>query len=277
MKAERMAGALGAELGGVNLREELSGELLDELAAQLWEHQLLVLRGQSITPDQHLEMAEHFGVVEEHAFFSNLGPGYERITVLDWERPGDAAIAWHTDETFLPKPPMLNFLHAQTIPRCGGDTMFSSTYLAYERLSPPMQRLFAELEAEHDLAKTLQVRVEYGLPYHEEWGRALLEGRRCVHPMVATHPETGRRALNVNPTYTSRIVGVPPAESRALLAFLYEHTVGHHFVVRHRWQPGDVVIWDNRCTWHAAVGDTQEKRVVHRVSVLGDKKPELVP
>ena len=277
LRAERIAGALGAELTGVDLGRDLSKGLLDDLAGELWKHQLLVLRGQSLTPAQHVSIGEHFGEVEEHTFFSNLGPGQERVTVLDWDRPGDAAVAWHTDETFLPRPPMLNVLHAQTIPAWGGDTMFASTYVAYERLSPSLQRHLGELEAEHDLAMTLKLRVDFGMPFHAEWGRALEEGRRFVHPVVATHPETGRRAINVNPTYTSRIVGIPPAESRMLLDFLFVHTVGHHCVVRHRWKPGDVVIWDNRCTWHSAIGDTQEKRVVHRVSVLGDREPELLP
>ena len=275
-KVTRMAGAMGAEIEGVDLRSDLSAALLEDLATELWQHQLLVIRAQDPTPEQHIEMARQFGEVEEHTFFSNLGEGREQITVLDWDRPGDAAGAWHADETFLPKPPTINLLHAQQIPSFGGDTMFASTYLAYERLSPAMQRYVCELRAEHDLANTFKLRVEAGLPFHKEYGQALQEGRRFSHPMVATHPDTGRRALNVNPTYTSHIEGVPPAESRAVLAHLFAHTVNHHHVVRHRWQPGDFVIWDNRCVWHTAIGDTQEKRVVHRVSVLGHREPKLV-
>lgn len=274
---ERIAGAMGAELQGVNLARDLSPGLLDDLASELWQHQVLIIRGQELTPDQHLQMARHFGEVEEHTFFSNLGDGHEQITVLDWDRPGDAAVAWHADETFLATPPTMNLLHAQTIPTWGGDTMFANTYLAYERLSAAMQRYVSELSAEHDLAMTLKVRVDFGMPFHKEWGQALQEGQRFTHPMVATHPETGRRALNVNPTYTTRIAGVPPSEGRAILDYLFAHTIGHSHVIRHRWQPGDFVMWDNRCVWHTAIGDTQEKRVVHRVSVLGDREPRLLP
>ena len=277
LRSRRLTGALGAEIEGVDLADGISPDLLKSLASALWEHQLLVLRDQSLSPEQHLEIARHFGEVEEHTFFSNLGDGQEEITVLDWTRPGDAAVAWHADETFLPQPPTINLLHAQVIPPFGGDTMFASTYLAYERLSPAMQQYVSSLRAEHDLAMTMKARVDAGLPFHAEWGESLAEGRRFLHPMVATHPETGRRALNVNPTYTSRIEGVPSHESRALLEFLFAHTVGHHHVARHRWQPGDFVMWDNRCVWHAAVGDTTESRIVHRVSVLGDREPTLEP
>ena len=277
LQVERMAGVMGAEIRGVNLGRDLSAGLLDDLSAVLWEHQVLVLRGQTLSPAQHVEMASHFGEVEEHTFFENLGEGQEQVTVLDWDRPGDAAVAWHADETFLETPPTINLLHAQTIPDFGGDTMFASTYQSYERLSPAMQRYVEASSAEHDLAQTAKLRVDYGMPFHKEYGEALQQGQRFIHPMVATHPETGRHALNVNPTYTTHVVGVPPDEGRAILGHLFQHTVGHAMVIRHRWQPGDFVIWDNRCVWHAAVGDTQSKRVVHRVSVLGDRRPVFVP
>ena len=275
----RIAGAMGAELSGVDLAQAL-GEgprdaLLDELATELWQHQVLVLRNQKLTPEMHLAIGEHFGEVEEHTFFSNLGAGFEKVTVLDWERPGDAAVAWHADETFLRMPPTVNLLHAQRVPEFGGDTMFANTALAYERLSPAMKGYVEGLTAEHDLASTFRLRVEAGMPFHAEWGEALQQGQRFEHPMVATHPISGRHALNVNPTYTTRIVGVPHAESAAVLGYLFAHTVGHAMVIRHRWKPGDLVLWDNRCVWHTAIGDTQDKRVMHRVSVLGDREPRF--
>jgi len=272
-----ISGVMGAEIEGVNLARDLSKSLMENLAEALWKYQVIILRGQRITPDQHVEMASHFGEVEEHTFFQNLGEGNERVTVLDWERPGDAAVAWHADETFLETPPTVNLLHAQIIPEFGGDTFFASTYQAYERLSPAMQKYVESSSAEHDVAMTLKARIDYGLPFHKEYAASLQEGKRFVHPMVATHPETGRHALNVNPTYTTRIVGVPPDEGRAVLGHLYQHTVSHNMLIRHRWQPGDLVLWDNRSVWHAAVGDTASKRVVHRVSVLGDQKPVFRP
>lgn len=273
----KMSGVMGAEIEGVNLGRDLSKGLMEDLASALWEHQVLVLRGQDMTPDQHVEMAMHFGEVEEHTFFHNLGEGNERVTVLDWERPGDAAVAWHADETFLETPPTVNLLHAQIIPDFGGDTLFASTYQAYDRLSPAMQRYVEASSAEHDVAMTMKARIDHGLPFHDEYAATLQEGRRFVHPMVATHPETGRHALNVNPLYTTRIIGVPPDESRAVLGHLYQHTVSHTMQIRHRWKPGDLVLWDNRSVWHAAIGDTSAKRVVHRVSVLGRHRPEFRP
>ncbi|MFK7896717.1 MAG: TauD/TfdA dioxygenase family protein [Myxococcota bacterium] len=274
---EPIAGVMGAELSGVNVAKDLSPGLMEDLGAALWAHQVLVLRDQELTPKQHVEMAKHFGEVEEHTFFHNLGKGQEQVTVLDWERPGDAAVAWHADETFLETPPIINLLHAQTIPDFGGDTLFASTYQAYDQLSPAMQRYVEASSAEHDVAMTMKARVDHGMPFHQEYGAALQQDQRSVHPVVATHPETGRHALNVNPTYTSRLVGVPPDEGRAVLGHLYQHTVSHRMLIRHRWKPGDLVMWDNRCVWHAAVGDTSSKRVVHRVSVLGATRPVFLP
>jgi taurine dioxygenase len=178
---------------------------------------------------------------------------------------------WHTDETFLAEPPLGTFLHARIIPSVGGDTCFASMTAAYAALSAPMRRYLDGLEAEHTLSRTSELAWQVGNAPPERFADALLHERSAVHPVVRAHPESGAPALFVNPTYTRRIVGVGKEESDAVLQLLYRHAISERFVFRHRWQEGDLVVWDNRCTMHHALFDFAGRRRMHRVSMLGDR------
>jgi taurine dioxygenase len=177
---------------------------------------------------------------------------------------------WHTDESFLERPPMGTLLQSQVLPSVGGDTCWASMTAAYEALSVPMKRYLEGMTAEHGLARVAELKQRAGHAGPDEVAAAIANDRRATHPVVHVHPDTGVRALYVNPTYTRWLDGVSAEESETVLRLLYAHATHERFVYRHHWVPGDFVIWDNRCTMHIALADYTERRRMHRVSVLGD-------
>lgn len=270
MEIVRVGAALGARIEGIDFSRPLDDETLSGISKALLDHQLLVMRAPDLSPDQHLRLAAQFGEAEVHAFFPNLGDGYERVSVLDSEQ-GNVASMWHTDESFLPEPPLGTLLSARTIPAVGGDTCWASTTAAYDALSPNMKRYLDGALALHDLARTTELAYATGRVGADAYARAVAGDRRFVHPVVRTHPETGAKALFVNPVYTRALVDVAPDESRAVLDFLYAHATAARFQYRHQWRAGDLLMWDNRCTMHCVMRDFDGRRVMHRVSVLGDR------
>ena len=270
MNVTRIGARIGARIDGVDFAQPLDAGTLAGLSAALLEHQLIVMRAPGLPPEQHLRLAAQFGEAEVHAFFPNLGAGFERVSVLDSEQ-GNVASMWHTDESFLPEPPLGTLLSARLIPDVGGDTCWTSTTAAYAALSPNMQRYLDGLTATHDLSRTSELAYASGLGTAERYAAAIASGHRYEHPMVRTHPDTGEKALFVNPVYTRAIVGIAPDESRAVLDFLYAHATSERFQYRHRWQAGDLVMWDNRCTMHCVMRDFVGRRLMHRVSILGDR------
>ena len=272
MHVEARGGALGAEVLGLDWSRPLTDGELDGLGEALLDHQVVYARAVSLTPDEHVRLGARLGEVEVHAFFPNLGPGLERVSVLD-SKDGTVASMWHTDETFLEQPPMGTLLHAQVIPAVGGDTCFASMTAAYDALSAPMKRYLDGLTAEHGLARIAEMKHRAGHAGADELAAAIAADRRCTHPVVRTHPETGARSLYVNPTYTRWLDGVPADESEAVLRLLFAHATHERFVYRHHWAAGDLLLWDNRCTMHIALADFDGHRRMHRVSVLG-ARPE---
>jgi taurine dioxygenase len=270
MQITRVGSALGALVDGVDFTGALDDETLAGIAKALLDHQLLVMRAPDLDPAQHLRLAAQFGEAEVHAFFPNLGHGFERVSVLDSEQ-GNVASMWHTDESFLPEPPLGTLLSARTIPAVGGDTCWASTTAAYDALSPNMKRYLDGAVAMHDLSRTSELAYNTGNGSAERYSAAIAEGRVFQHPVVRTHPETGAKGLFVNPVYTRSILGVAPDESRAVLAHLFAHMTAERFQYRHRWQAGDLLMWDNRCTMHCVMRDFDGRRVMHRVSILGDR------
>lgn len=268
MRVEPRGRALGAEITGLDWSAPLDDGALDSIRKALLDHQVVYVRDVALTPEEHVRLGERIGEVEVHAFFPNLGPGHERVSVLD-SADGTRASMWHTDETFLERPPMGTLLHAQVIPAVGGDTCFASMTAAYDELSAAMKRYLDGLTAEHGLARIAEMKHRAGHATAGELATAIAEDRRCTHPVVRVHPETGVRTLYVNPTYTRWLDGVPADESEAVLRLLYGHATHERFVYRHRWQAGDLVLWDNRCTMHIALADFAGHRRMHRVSVLG--------
>jgi taurine dioxygenase len=264
-----LTAVIGAEIRGVDLAR-IDGEQVDGIRRALAQHQVVFFRDQDLTPAQHVALAARFGEIHVSPVTTRHGdlPG---IMVLDQTSPkGDGADLWHADETFLPEPPMGTILRALQLPRLGGDTCFASMVAAWESLSSNMQRYLDGLTAEHDIA----------LPV----GRAIARGHVVAdldalrrqfppvrHPVVRTLAETGRKALFVNRNSTARLVGPGPAEGEAVLGFLFAHVRSPDLQCRFRWQAGSMAFFDNRSAQHYAVADYRERRVMHRVTLRGDR------
>ena len=264
---------IGAEVDGVNLGQ-LSDQIFSEVHAALLEHQVLFFRGQRITPEDQIALAQRFGEMEVHEVFPSL-PGYPEVSVLehDEQRPPFSDV-WHSDVTYRDKPSMASILYSRTIPPVGGDTLWLSAYAAYEALSEPMKGFLSGLTAVHDFVHAYGnyfLQQENG---REVYRKAQDERPPVEHPIIVTHPLTGKNLLYVNPTFTSHIVDLSPIEGKAILEMLFEHLRKPDFQVRFKWQENDLAIWDNRATQHYATGDYYPHfRQMHRITV-GGTKPE---
>lgn len=264
--------AIGAVVDGVQLSEPLSDTNRDALNDALLRHQVLFFRNQLVTPTQQRDFARQFGDLHIHPIYPNV-PDTPQILVLDTHADNlPDNDNWHTDVTFITTPPLGAVLAAKTLPPSGGDTLWASGTAAFDALSPRLQALLDGLTATHDFAKSFPA-SRHAI---SEAGRAQWEATRArhpplSHPVIRTHPVTGRKALFVNEGFTLRINELPPRESEALLAFLYAHVARPEFTVRWRWQVNDVAFWDNRVTQHYAVADyLPARRVMHRATILGD-------
>jgi len=225
-----------------------------------------------MSPEAHIDFASRFGKMEVHEFFTPLD-GHPEISVLehDADHP-PISDSWHSDVTYRQKPSMASILHARTIPPVGGDTLWLSAYAAYEALSPSVQDFVSTLTAGHvylHAYRPLVIRQENGA---ERVRQAAENTPPVQHPVVVTHPVTGRRLLYVNPTFTSRIVELSAGESDAILGMLFKHLLAPDFQVRFKWRENDVAMWDNRATQHYATGDYYPAyRRMHRITVDGDQ------
>jgi taurine dioxygenase len=249
-----LSGTLGAQVCGIDVRtvDDATAADLRELLAR---HHLLLFREQHLTTREHSEFARAFGTLTVHPRLKPLDDAPDLIDVFDSKHP--VATTWHQDQTFLACPPNATMLVARVLPPSGGDTMFANQHAAFEALSPAMQQIVAGLRAMH--RRVLR----------DADGR-VIEHDEAVHPVAPRHPVTGRRALFVNRDYTVGIDGFTPAESDALLGFLYEHTARPEFTCRHRWDMGDVIVWDNRSLLHCVVGDATGPRLLHKATMSGD-------
>ena len=274
IEVERRSPHLGAWIRGVDLREELDDAIIAEIRRALLEFHVIYFRDQPITGAQHLAFAARFGELDNpHPVFGNVDEIDRRLTVIESKgRVEDAEHYWHTDVTYQEAPSMGSILAAKKIPESGGDTLFASMYAAYDTLSPPLQRLCAELTARHSIERgwgtTLRLRDDGEDRVHELRQRFPL----MTHPVLRTHPETGRTALYVNEYYTEKINELSEAESEALLRLLHHHAQLPDFQIRHSWQVNDIAFWDNRCTQHYASYDYgAAHRVMNRVTIVGDR------
>nr|WP_246435148.1 TauD/TfdA family dioxygenase [Quisquiliibacterium transsilvanicum] len=268
----RIAGALGAVIEGVDLRSPLPDALVREIRAAWLEHLVVFFRDQPLSPEQFMRFARAIGEPVEYPFVKGM-PGFPEIievVKLPHERVNFGGI-WHTDTAYLEVPPMASMLLAREVPPYGGDTLWANQYLAYEALSPGMRRMLDGLvgvnsSAKADVSRTREDRVrDHG---QQEAPREYL----AEHPVVRTHPETGRRALYVNVAHTLRFRDMSQEESAPLLRFLHEHQVRPEFTCRFSWEPGSLALWDNRCALHNPVNDYHGfRREMHRITLAGTR------
>ncbi len=269
-----VAGALGAEILGVDLAEPLTDESFETVHRAFLDHQVIFFRDQSLDPEQHKALGRRFGDLNVHPYYRALDGHPEILPVLkEPEARENIGGVWHTDVTFLPAPALGSILYALETPPVGGDTMFASQYHAYEALSDGMKELLAGLRAVHSAdVFTDRKRREESNAMRSTKLEEREETIESVHPVVRTHPETGRKGLFVNAAFTRRIDGWTVEESRPLLRYLYAQAVRPEYTCRFRWETGSVAFWDNRCTQHYALNDYPGyRRSMHRVTVEGDR------
>jgi taurine dioxygenase len=274
----RNASALGAEIEGIQISDALmDDQIFEEIVQVFYRHQVIFFRGQNLTPENLMAFGERFGELEEHPFVTPLA-GYPKImrVVKEPEDSFNFGNLWHTDMSFREHPAMATILYARQTPAIGGDTMFANQYMAYDALSGGMKSMLDGLSAVHSAAR------QFGLSGRsaDEWGGhesmeiQVTEDAHAdiIHPVVRTHPGTGRKALYVNSAFTERFDGMTPNESQPLLEYLYAHSVRPEFTCRFQWTDDAVVLWDNRCVQHYALNDYPgERRDMHRVMIIGDR------
>ena len=273
MKIDRLSPALGAVISGIDLNATLNGEAQQGLQAALVEHQVLFLRQQFLQAEQQRDVAKLFGDLHIHPIY----PAHERVAevmVLDSHKQDlrDNEL-WHTDVTFIQTPPLGCVLSAQQVPEFGGDTLWASSTAAYAALSKPMQALLDGLSASHDIRKSFPA-ARFAITEADaaRFEKAKQDHPPVSHPVVRTHPVSGKKGLFVSEGFTTHINELTETESDALLRFLFAHATHPNFQVRWHWQAGDVAIWDNRATQHFANFDYgTAHRIMHRATVLGDK------
>ena len=275
IQVERLTSACGGEIHGVDLSQPLSDDVFDEVHRALLETQVIFFRDQQLEPEQLKVFARRFGELDIHTILRGITGHPEVLEVLtEAEDKHVYAQGWHADVTYQQRPTMGAILYAKQVPALGGDTLFSNQYLAYESLSAAMRnvldgmigihgssRVYGDRQAEMDLKdKNIMVSKDQAQSAESE------------HPVVRTHPETGRRSLFVNDHYTLRFKGMTELESTPLLRFLLTHAIRPEFTCRFRWQKNSIAFWDNRCLLHNPVADYQgQRRSMHRVVITGDR------
>lgn len=262
--------AIGADVHGVDLGA-VDDETFVELKAALHEHLVLFFHDQTLSPQSQIAFAKRFGETEVHEYFQHL-EDHPEVSVLenDEARP-PISDSWHSDVTYRPEPSMASVLYARDIPPRGGDTLWLSAYAACEALSEPMRTMLEGLTAEHDYLHAYRRLIAKQENAEEKLAQAARDVPPVRHPVIVKHPVTGKPLLYVNRTFTTRIVELSAAESRAVLDLLFEHLVQPDFQVRFKWREDDVAMWDNRATQHYATGDYYpDYRRMHRVTVGGD-------
>ncbi len=270
IEVRRIAGALGAEIGGVNAAGPLGDEAVAEVRQALLDHLVIFLRGQQLAPPQLLAFASRFGRPMEYPQLKGLPecPLVTPVIKLEHERQNFGGV-WHSDTTYLERPPMGSLLYAVETPPFGGDTLFASQYAAYEALSDGMKATLARLDG---VSSSTKAEVSRTREDRLRDAGAEPKALTAVHPVVRTHPETGRKALYVNFGHTANFEGWSETESAALLDYLFRHQVRPEFTCRFHWEPGSLAFWDNRCVQHNPVNDYHgHRRVMHRVTLEGDR------
>ncbi len=271
-KIAETIGTIGAEIGGVDLSRELPDETIAEIRRAWLEHVVIFFRDQNLTSAQYLAFTERFGTPVEYPFVKGIEgfPVITPVVKLEHERVNFGGI-WHSDTTYLETPPMGTFLLAREVPHTGGDTLFANQYLAYETLSEGLKRTLEGLigvssSAKADVSRTREDRIADGPTEHSK--KAFI----AEHPVVRTHPETGRRSLYINTAHTARFKGWSEEDSAPLLNYLHAHQSKPEFTCRFQWRVGSIALWDNRAALHFPMNDYHgHRRVMHRITLKGDR------
>jgi len=263
---------VGAEIGGVNLAQPVADDVLGEIRQAFGRYGVVFFRDQHLTPKQHIALAERFGPIDVNRFFATV-PGHPMIAEVrkEPEQQRNIGGGWHTDHSYDAVPALGSMLYAHEVPETGGDTLFASMYAAYDALSDGMKSMVDRLRACHSSRHVFgaEAMARRG-DLNGRIGNPELATQDAVHPVVIRHPETGRKALYVNPGFTLRFEDWTDEESRPLLEYLYRHAVRPEFTCRFRWREGSLALWDNRSTWHFAVNDYHgERRLLHRITIQG--------
>ncbi len=270
LKVTPITGVIGAEVTGVDLRDTLEPSTVDALRAALGRHLVLFFRDQDISPAEHLAFARRFGTISV-APFGPKHPDHGEMTVLDQITPkGEGSDNWHTDNTFMLRPPLGSVLRAVQIPSVGGDTCFANMYAAYDALSPTLQAMLEPLRATHDLSRMLRKAIANGQA-KEDLDSMQERWPPVTHPVIRTNPETGRKSLFINGQWAVFIEGLTERENAVLLPFLCDHVRSPEFQCRFQWRPNSIAFWDNRWVQHYGVADYTERRVMQRVTIEGER------
>ena len=271
LDVQPLSAGLGAEIQGVAINT-LSDEQFAEVKQVYFDYGVIFFRDQKLTPEQHIEFAQRWGEININRFFTPV-EGYPMIAEVrkEPEQSKNIGGSWHTDHSYDLAPAMGSILYAQEVPENGGDTLFASMYLAYEALSSGMQQALQALKAVHSSRHVFGPERHKGnTDYQGRIGNSELAQQDSVHPVVITHPDSGRKALYVNPGFTVRFDGWTEQESKPLLEYLYQHATKPEFTCRFQWRKRSVAFWDNRATWHYAANDyAGQRRLMHRITVEG--------
>jgi taurine dioxygenase len=275
LEIEPLSTAIGAEISNVDLSRDLSDAAIGEIRRALLDHCVVFFRDQDLSVEAHKRLARCFGEIFVHPNFNTGDHDPEVVTIV--RKPGDTRIVgeeWHTDTTMMAEPPMGALLYALEVPPVGGDTLFANQYMAYERLSDGMKRMVDGLKCWHTDRKVAGPNSPAALAKRSTKVRDDDDWRetRNLHAVVRTHPETGRKCLFVNHSYSVCFEDMTEDESRPLLDWLMEWGHRPEFTCRFRWRPGSVAFWDNRCVKHLALHDVHDhQRIMRRIQIAGDR------
>ena len=261
---------LGAVITNVDLSNDINDVELKGIRDAFHKYQVLFFQNQSeISPRNHIKLGRYFGELHIHPAAPKM-KNYPQIFEINTDKNSkiaNGAEDFHSDVSCDIEPPLGTMLQLHILPECGGDTMFANMYMAYEALSNPMQKFLSDLKASHESEHFYSGRYK-----SESNGESKTEYPSAIHPVIRTHPETGKKAIFVNKFFTTRIVGLEPQESKFILDFLFSHIEKTEFQIRYRWNKNDMAFWDNRCTLHKAIWDYfPNKRKGRRVTIKGDK------
>ena len=273
IKVNPLGGALGAEISGIDLNEAISDEQLTEVRQVFGQYAVIFFRNQNLSPENEIRFAQRWGEINTNRFFSSV-EGYPQIALVvkEPDQKNNIGGSWHTDHSYDIAPALGSMLFAHEVPVSGGDTVFASMYKAYDTLSDGLKSTLSNLRARHSSAHVFgAARAANG--NDDTVGRiknAEAATQEAIHPVVISHPETGRKSLYVNPGFTLGFEGWSDEESKPLLEYLYAHAARPEFTCRFQWKAGSIAFWDNRATWHLAVNDYQgHRRMMHRITIEG--------